>query len=580
VSAAEEIAAGRALLDQARSARAALAGAIEDLLPDAALLAGAIERFERGVEQARAAGSANDEGLAWLARAEAQMLLPRSMETVLAAEEAGRRALVLLDAVGERARTLAGYVLLGQALAELATVADPQQRARIEAARGVLEAGEILALQAGDALALARLRDSLSRVLGERFKGDRDRNLMDAVALGEQALPALRAVHRPDSLELPALLNHLGNCCVKVSTGFRDWVRRGQELYREGAAAADALRYPRLRQVLDGNAAMSAGLLAQDEKHDALPEKEMVSRFAAAVQDAIDAGDASGAQAEALAFLRWGWSLPDTPNVHIGEAHKMLGRLAMAGRSWGEAELHLYESALVLCAVLSPQHRWAGLEDQAFELLAEAMRQGGRGDLAQAAAAQARQAWGALRQAIDEAQAAPQGEAAAALDRALALYPDFPPALMVRATERFHRGESGPALADLDRYLTLRPRDAQALTLRAGIWMQTGESGRALADWNAVLEVDAADPTALLNRGRLLLGAGRLEEACRDLDKLLAAPQDVPEAYYFRAACREGLGDADGAAEDLERALPAVGEAAARAEVEARIARLRASTQG
>lgn len=574
MSAADEIAIGRTLLDQARGARTARVDAIEDVLPDSALVAGAIEHFRRSAEEARAAASAGDEGLALLARAEAQMLLPRNVETLLAAEEAGRGALSLLDAVADRAWALVGYVVLGQALAELATVADPQQRARIETARGMLEAGEILALQVDDALALARLRDSLSRVLGERFKGDRDQNLMDAVVLGEQALPALRAAHQPDSLELPALLNHLGNCCVKVSAGFRGWLRRGQAHYRAGAAAADALRYPRLSQALGGNVAMTEGLLAQDEKHDALPDNEMVSRFSATIQDALDAGNAADAQAAALGFLRWAWSLAETPNVHVGEAHKILGRLAIARRSWGEAELHLYQSALVLCAVLPPQHRWASLTDQAFDLLAEAMRQGGRGEFIAAAAAQARQGWAALRHALAEAQSAPKGEAGAALDRVLALYPDFPPALMVRATDCFNRGEPGPARVDLERYLTLRPRDAQALALRAAIRMQAGEDEAALADWNAVLELDASDPRALLNRGQLLLRAERLEDARRDLDHLLAARQDLPEAYYLRAACREGLGDPGGAAEDLEHVLTGLGKDA-RTEIEARIVRLR-----
>jgi tetratricopeptide (TPR) repeat protein len=580
VSAADEITAGRTLLDQANRARAAFAGPIEDLPPDGALVAGALEHFRRGTDKARAAGSAGDEALAWLARAEAQMLLPRNMENVLAAEEAGRQTLALLDAAGQRAGTLAGYVVLGQALAELATVADVQQRERIEAARGVLEAAEILALQSDDALVLARLRDSLSRVLGERFKGDRDQNLMDAVALGEQALPALRGAHHPDSLELPALLNHLGNCCVKVSTGFRNWVRRGQAHYREGAAATDPLRYPRLRQVLEGNAAMTEGLLAQEATHDALPEKEMVSRFAAATQDAIDAGDVADAQAQAHGFLSWAWSLSKTPNVHIGEAHKMLGRLAMARQSWNEAELHLYESALVLYAVLlPPQHHWAHLKDEALDLLAEAMKHGGRGEFAPAVAAQARQAWGTLRGVLGKAQAAQLDEAGAALDRVLALYPDFPPALMARARGRLNRRELGLALADLNRYLTLRPHDGQALTLRARIRMDIGEGELALADWNALLELNPGDATGLLNRGQLLLHAGRLKEAGRDLDKLLAARQDLPEAFFYRAGCRERLGDAAGAAQDLEHVLPAVAEAT-RAEIKVRIARLRGRAEG
>ena len=575
-TAGDDFAAGQALLEQARRAREDIDDAIEDTEIDGALLRQAAESFRRAADTARTAGRHSDEGRAHSAEAQAQMLLPHTLESVTAAEAAGRRALGLLDAVTDRKETLAAYVVLGRALAQLATLMDPQQRSRVETARAVLEAGEVLALQAGDVSALARLRDSLSRVLGERFKGERDENLMDAVVIGEQALPALREGHHPDSLELPWLLNHLGNCCVKVSIAFRDWVRRGQAHYREGAAAVDAVHYPRLRRALENNVAMTEGLLAQDVKYDALPEQEMVSRYAAATQDAMERRDVEDAQAQALGFLRWAWSLQQTPNVHVGEAHKLLGKLAMGRQAWDEAERHFYESSLVLSGVLPPQHRWTHLKDDALALLAEAMKRAGRGGLAQEAAFQAQHAWSAVRRVIDQAAAAGEGEAAAALDQALSLYPDFPPALMARAAERLLRREIGRALADLEAYLMLRPRDAKALTLRAGAWTEIGEAERSLSDWNAVLELNADDAIGLLNRAQVLINLDRPDDARRDLDKLIATRPDQPEAYYFRAACREKVGDLAGAADDLEHALPGVSDPPAGAELEQRIARLRA----
>ncbi len=415
-AAGEDFVAGLALLEQARQERSAASGAIEDSEVDVPALAQAVVRFRRAAAGAQAVGAAGDEGRACALEAQAQISLPKSRETVLAAEAAARRALGLLSAVSDRAEVLAAYVVLGQGLAQLATIVDQEQRARVQSARAVLEAAEILALQADDAFALARIRASLSRVLGERFQGDREENLMDAVVIGEQALPVLRAIHHADSQELPALLNHLGNCCVKVSIAFRDWLRRGQGHYREGAAAADPVRYPRLRRVLENNVAMTENLLAQDAKYYALPEQEVVSRFAAATEDAMERGDGEGAQAQALGFLRWAWSLPQTPNVHIGEAHKLLGKLAMARGVWDEAERHFYESALVLSAVLPPQHHWAHLKSEALTLLTEAMNRGGRGGLAEAAARQAQQAWAVVRQAVDRAADSATDEGSAAID--------------------------------------------------------------------------------------------------------------------------------------------------------------------
>ena len=180
-----------------------------------------------------------------------------------------------------------------------------------------------------------------------------------------------------------------------------------------------------------------------------------------------------------------------------------------------------------------------------------------------------------MRQVLEHASVAPEGEGAAALDQALGLYPDFPPALMARATERLGRREIGPAVGDLGAYPMLKPRDVNALTLRAGIWIEAGDAERALADWNAVLEVDADNLTGLLNRGQVLANLERWEDASRDVEKVIAARPDLATAYYLRATCRERLGDVAGAADDLERALPAFRDSPRRAEIEEHIAQLR-----
>ena len=564
-------ASARQRLDALRLARRARSGSLEAPPGDDVALGEVISDLRAAAECSEERGRAEQ----YIALAEAELMRGSTLEAVRAAEQAAREAIDRLDCSTDPELALQAWEWLGEALTSTVLVADAQQRQRIEAARGLLFAGESLALSCGGALQLARLRDSLSRVLGERYRIDRDENLMDAVVCGEQALAALRAAHDADSSALPSLLNHLGNCCVKVSTAHRDWLRRGLGHYRDGLATVSAARFPRLHQILERSVAMVEGLLDQDASHDHLPEQEMVSRFCSAVQDALDGADDEGAWRWAMGFLRWAWTLEPAPNVHVGTAHQLLGKLAVGQQAWDQAEVHLYEALLVLSGMLSAEHRWHHLVEETRSLFADALKRAGREPLAEAAIDQAGWALSGARQALADAAQQTTEPAVAALDRAIALYPAFAPALEARARCRLDAGNLAEAIRDAETCLSLQPENVLALSVRAAALTRAEQSDAALMAWKAVLESDPANEAALAQSASLLAAAQHWEEARQHADRLIEINPSLPAAYLLRAGCREKLGDAAGAIADLEQARPAIGDAAALRELEQRISGLR-----
>ncbi|MCB1916660.1 MAG: tetratricopeptide repeat protein [Rhodocyclaceae bacterium] len=543
----------------------------EDHRPDSDALAALDERFGELAEDDDPVASAR----ALAARARLRLLIAREPNALEAAEQSARLALARLDCRRATEHALAAAVVLAEVLAERCRIVEPAQRTRVERARLALEPYEILALQADDALRLAELRGALSRIVGERYTGERDGNLIDAVMLGEAALPQLREAHRPESIRLPLLLLHLGNCCARIGIRHRDWLTRGQGFYREGMASVDAAAYPRLHRVLDGNAQMMAGLLAQDSRHDALPEMEMVSRFMAAMQDGVEADDRDGAEAQGRGFLRWAWSLDTAPNRHVAGAHLALARLAAAGERWPETQLQAYQAALVGHLLAARDPEMADLAAHAASLLRDALTATGRQSEFAAADRQVRRAGAEALAAWQAAVRSDGGAFIEAIEQCLARYPEFPPAWRLLAQRHYQAGSVTEAGEAARRCLALQPNDVDALVIRAVVATRDQDSGSARDAWGDVLAVAPDNAAALASRGRLLAQAGRWPEALADADRLVAGEPGLGAAYLLRADCREAVGDLDGALRDLAQARALIDDEAARSELDRRLRGLR-----
>ncbi|MGE3873659.1 MAG: tetratricopeptide repeat protein [Parvibaculaceae bacterium] len=495
----------------------------EDKPLDPALVAQALEHFTAAAARFAEAGQPKLEALALLGQAEVNVQTPLSApdarERLSQAEELARAAVERLDGTESPADTLRGYLIIAQAGRQLAPGVPGEQETRLKTLSAMLGGAAYLAGEHGDALIRARVHAEACRLLAERFESDRDENLLDAVAEGERAIALFREHTETRAFELPLLLHDLGNVCMKVAGERASWLARGRDWYREGAAAVNAERYPRLHRMLRDHLSMAEQLL--EHRDYTLPEKEMVSRFATGVGTALKNQDEAQARSLSWGFLAWAWSLPRTPNVHVGEAHKMLARVASALGEEEEARHQLYHALGVLAAVLTEKDRWFYLVAEARDLFVQSLQRNGLGDSLQFWLARSAQSFVEADAAcargsrlIDDDRAGAMAE----FEHAVNVFPCHPAARFYRGAVHLMSGRHAEALSDFDFVITLKPQNLRARVNRATVRLKLGDRDAALTDLDAAVEIDPANPDVRQMRAGLHEELGRRDKAAADIE--------------------------------------------------------------
>ncbi len=124
------------------------------------------------------------------------------------------------------------------------------------------------------------------------------------------------------------------------------------------------------------------------------------------------------------------------------------------------------------------------------------------------------------------------------------------------------KGQFGEALAALDQAIARFPESAHLYAIRGALWLQLQEYAKALADLERSLDL-AEDPGVRVNHAEALRRFDRKQEALASLDKALAdAPNYLP-ALFNRGVLRFELGDEEGALADFDRAIAIDPDAAA-----------------
>ncbi len=115
-------------------------------------------------------------------------------------------------------------------------------------------------------------------------------------------------------------------------------------------------------------------------------------------------------------------------------------------------------------------------------------------------------------------------------------------------------GDMQGALGQVGRALALDPNNPRLLNLRASIYARLHEFGKALADANAGLALAPHDPVLLATKAYAQLRSGDAKGALASAEALLEADPRSAFAYGARAQAYGLLGDRDAMMADLSRA--------------------------
>lgn len=138
--------------------------------------------------------------------------------------------------------------------------------------------------------------------------------------------------------------------------------------------------------------------------------------------------------------------------------------------------------------------------------------------------------------------------AAADLDSAVALRPDYASALSNLAVVHLELSRWERALEELDRLARLRPDDAKVYFDRAAAHRGRGDVERALADLDRALELDPEMAPAHMTRGKIYAGRDDLRLAVRDFERA-ASISGSRTAYTNLGVARLELDEYERAAE-------------------------------
>lgn len=138
-------------------------------------------------------------------------------------------------------------------------------------------------------------------------------------------------------------------------------------------------------------------------------------------------------------------------------------------------------------------------------------------------------------------------EAERALAAALALNPEYPPALVARGVTAQQRGSREAALADYERAIAVTPGYLPALYNLGLLAQEAGDDLAAERWYRRALAVNPFHAASLLNLGAVLFTHGRWEEAEAILTTARRAAPDSPETFYYLGLVAEARGNATSA---------------------------------
>ena len=153
---------------------------------------------------------------------------------------------------------------------------------------------------------------------------------------------------------------------------------------------------------------------------------------------------------------------------------------------------------------------------------------------------------------LDTAQHDLKG-AEAAVDRALAINENNPPALLLKAQLLNARGQRAEAIARLDQAVKLAPADVALRLERANMLIESNQDKLAAEDAAAALKIDPRSAGAVYIQAVLAVRAHDYTKADTLLTRLQPLFGHFQRAYYFEAVVKFNLGQAEQAISAAEK---------------------------
>ena len=425
--------------------------------------------------------------------------LSEALSLLYEAESLNRTALAALDTTIYTVECAEGYLNLAninmiQAIYQQGKTAEDC----LDKALFTLKTAEFLVKQLGNVYQEAILKEIRSLTLGERYRGNRDENLLDAIALAEHILPIFLKQRDDYPLKSPLLCNLLGKCYWSVSGDYlpsgiigyggkreRPWfLQQAYDAYTLGLQLVDYQRFPKLTQILKQGRVTTAALLNYQDY--SLPEKERVKRYEHKIQTNITAYNLTNALEQAWEFLQWTWSLPIAPNFNTANAHSVLGQIYEGQNRPDIAARHYYASLALFKGLSSSQ----GVSDDSLikdiqKLLEQTLNQTNQSDSTSEIIRQADNAYqnavSACQQGKTLLETDPQA-AFLAFQTANTVLPYYPEAIfhlaqLLMGTENWQQ-----AIENLNLCLKILPRFVTGYEIRAKCHQKLGDVNKTLQD--------------------------------------------------------------------------------------------------
>jgi tetratricopeptide (TPR) repeat protein len=162
----------------------------------------------------------------------------------------------------------------------------------------------------------------------------------------------------------------------------------------------------------------------------------------------------------------------------------------------------------------------------------------------------------AYNRALELADHGREEDALPFLNKAIAIRPNFPEALMDRGRIlclRLHQEET--AIKDFSEVIHLEPEYAWAYYRRGECYALVERYDLALADYNRALQLEPANHFFLVGRGIVFLRQKDYQKAITDFTEAIRIDPYGGLAYQKRSEAKKAVGDAAGAMADIDKAV-------------------------